>query len=156
MEVVVNEKVSILTFLLDHTEIAWKYLLFAFFLQPLKYPKSVFIILIYVFCEMFSWYSTLRKSPLSSTGLINFNPHFISEFLMEFLTKENGFDENTAVIILFYLDLSSYVITIIGASISDSFLGKFKAIIIFSFVYMLGYITLSIVSLSSWKPTMIR
>lgn len=153
MEVVVNEKVSILTFLLDHTE---KYLLFAFFLQPLKYPKSVFIILIYVFCEMFSWCSTLRKSPLFLTGLINFNPHFISEFLMEFLTKENGFDENTAVIIWFYLELSSYVITMIGASISDSFLGKFKAIFVFSFVYMLGYITLSIVSLSSWKPTMIR
>ena len=95
-----------------------------------RFPKHVFLIILNEFCERFSYYG-------------------IRTILALYLTKFIGIDRDTTTAIYSAFTAICYFTPVIGAIISDGYLGKFKTILYLSIVYLIGEI---ILCLTSFKP----
>ncbi|XP_018358081.1 PREDICTED: solute carrier family 15 member 1-like isoform X2 [Trachymyrmex cornetzi] len=93
--------------------------------QKVKYPKSVFFIISNEFCERFSYYGMRTV---------------LSLYLFNML----GYSESTSTIIYHVFSSLVYFFPLIGAIISDSWLGKFNTIFYLSIIYSLGQVILSL------------
>ncbi|KAJ8924659.1 hypothetical protein NQ315_000810 [Exocentrus adspersus] len=98
--------------------------------QKLPYPKSVFFIISNEFCERFSYYG-------------------MRTILVLYLTNILLFSESDAKIIYHGFTVFAYFFPIIGAILSDNYLGKFRTIFYLSIVYASGSVLLA---LTSAKP----
>lgn len=85
------------------------------------------------------------------TKLTNF--FIFSAILSLYLSNKLGYGEDTATTLYHAFSMCVYFFPLIGAIVSDSWLGKFKTIAYLSVVYMLGNITLSTGSLPYWALT---
>ncbi|KYM83981.1 Solute carrier family 15 member 1 [Atta colombica] len=93
--------------------------------EKVKYPKSVFFIISNEFCERFSYYGMRTV---------------LSLYLFNML----GYSESTSTIIYHVFSSLVYFFPLIGAIISDSWLGKFNTILYLSIIYSLGQVILSL------------
>jgi dipeptide/tripeptide permease len=94
------------------------------------FPKHVCLIILNEFCERFSYYG-------------------IRTVLILYLTKFILIDDGTATAIYSAFTVICYFTPVIGAIISDGYIGKFKTILYLSIVYLIGEI---ILCLTSFKP----
>lgn len=58
--------------------------------------------------------------------------------LVLYLTRKLFYDDDTATVIYHGFTVMVYLLTLFGAIISDSFLGKFKTILYLSIIYAIG------------------
>ncbi|XP_077280577.1 solute carrier family 15 member 2 isoform X2 [Temnothorax americanus] len=93
--------------------------------QKVKYPKSVFFIISNEFCERFCYYGMRTV---------------LSLYLFNML----GYSEDTSTIIYHVFTCFVYFFPLLGAIISDSWLGKFNTIFYLSIIYALGQVILSL------------
>lgn len=92
----------------------------ATFWQALRaFPLPVFFIIGNEFCERFAYYGMKAVLPMYLTGWL-------------------GFSENTATTIIHSFNFSAYFFTIFGGIMSDSVLGRFYTIFIFTAIYVVG------------------
>ncbi|XP_031637999.1 solute carrier family 15 member 2-like [Contarinia nasturtii] len=87
--------------------------------QKLAYPKRVFLIIGNEFCE-------------------RFNYHGMKAILAFYLRFKLGFTENDATVLYHAFVTLVYFTCIIGAVLSDVWLGKFKTILYLSILYVIG------------------
>ncbi|XP_015833535.1 peptide transporter family 1 isoform X1 [Tribolium castaneum] len=99
-------------------------------LERIPYPKSVFFIISNEFCERFSYYG-MRT--------------ILSLYLRDIL----DFTEGDSTVIYHTFTMLAYFFPLLGAIISDNWLGKFKTILYVSIIYATGNILLA---LSSAEP----
>ncbi|VVC33648.1 Hypothetical protein CINCED_3A018729 [Cinara cedri] len=92
--------------------------------EKLKYPKCVWFIVLNELCERFSYYGLRTVLVLYLTTILKFNG-----------------DESTIIFHSFVF--MAYFMPLIGATMADSYLGKFQTIIWFSIVYALGNVVLT-------------
>ncbi|XP_075228642.1 peptide transporter family 1-like isoform X2 [Lycorma delicatula] len=97
--------------------------------KEIKYPKAVFFIISNELCERFSYYG-------------------MRTILAIYLQKRLRYSENAATIIFHLFVMLCYFFPLVGAVIADSYLGRFRTIIYFSFVYAIGNIVLALSSVS--------
>ncbi|XP_065570376.1 solute carrier family 15 member 2-like isoform X2 [Artemia franciscana] len=93
--------------------------------KKLKYPRSVFFIVVNEFCERFSYYG-------------------MRTILSLYLNKALGFPEDTATVLYHVFIMLCYFTPILGAIVADTFLGKYKTILYVSILYAVGNVVLSV------------
>ena len=96
--------------------------------KELKYPTSIYFIMGNEFCERFSFYGMRAVLVL-----------YLHQFLL--------LDENTAVSRMHLFTAGAYVTTLLGAFISDSYLGRYRTILYISLVYVLGSAVMSVTAI---------
>ncbi|KAM9962500.1 hypothetical protein ACTFIR_005408 [Dictyostelium discoideum] len=96
--------------------------------DPNKFPTSFPFILGNEICERFSFYG-------------------IKTILISYLTNYMEYSDDKSTVILHSFNFVAYLFPILGAYIADAKIGKFKTILIFSIVYVLGSIVLSVTSI---------
>ncbi|KAJ9066660.1 hypothetical protein DSO57_1007465 [Entomophthora muscae] len=94
-----------------------------------KFPTAVYFIIPNEFCERFCYYG-------------------IRNLLNQYLKTGYGFEEYKAKSQVHLFNGLVYMFPLVGAALSDSFLGKYKTIVYLSFVYLLGNTLLSIFSIN--------
>ncbi|XP_050514437.1 peptide transporter family 1-like isoform X2 [Diabrotica virgifera virgifera] len=94
-------------------------------MEKIPYPKSVFFIVSNEFCERFSYYG-------------------MRTILILYLTNILLFSESQSLVTYHSFSMAVYFFPIIGAIISDSFLGKFNTILYVSMIYASGSILLAL------------
>ncbi|XP_019766198.2 peptide transporter family 1 isoform X1 [Dendroctonus ponderosae] len=94
-------------------------------LEKLPYPKSVFFIVSNEFCERFSYYG-------------------MRTILTLYLTEMLKYTEASAKVLYHTFTMFVYFFPILGAIVSDSWLGKFRTILYVSMVYAVGSILLAL------------
>ncbi|XP_059472320.1 peptide transporter family 1-like [Neocloeon triangulifer] len=99
----------------------------------LKYPKAVFFIISNEFCERFCYYG-MRT--------------ILSLYLVQWLM----YSEDTATVVYHAFAAFCYFTPIIGAIIADSWLGRFKTILILSIVYAIGSISIALSAIPDFIP----
>ncbi|GAB1869931.1 Solute carrier family 15 member 1 [Camponotus japonicus] len=92
--------------------------------EKLKYPKSVFFIVTNEFCERFCFYGMRTVLALYLSDMLKYN-------------------ESTAVIIYHVFIFFAYFSPVLGAIVSDSWLGKYRTIFYLSIIYAIGQLLLS-------------
>lgn len=92
--------------------------------QKIKYPKSVFFIVTNEFCERFSFYGMRTILALYLSDMLKYN-------------------EDTATMIYHVFICFVYFFPLLGAIISDSWLGKYRTIFYVSVIYAIGQLILS-------------
>ena len=92
--------------------------------NPNKMPVAVYYILPNEMAERFCFYG-------------------ISPLLNEFFAVYLNLGKKVAVEMVHIFKFASYFTPLLGAAISDSFLGKYETIVILSFVYLIGTALLS-------------
>ncbi|XP_011866466.1 PREDICTED: solute carrier family 15 member 1 isoform X2 [Vollenhovia emeryi] len=93
--------------------------------QKPKYPKSVFFIISNEFCERFCYYGMRTVLSLYLYSMLKYS-------------------ESTSTIIYHVFTCFVYFFPLIGAIISDSWLGKFYTIFYLSIIYAIGQVILSL------------
>ncbi|XP_054729960.1 peptide transporter family 1 isoform X2 [Anastrepha obliqua] len=93
--------------------------------KKLPYPKSVFFIISNEFCERFNYYG-------------------LRTILVLYLTRQLLYSSDDATVIFHVFTMLVYFLCIVGAIISDSWLGKFKTIFYLSLVYVCGSVLVSL------------
>ncbi|XP_011696789.1 PREDICTED: solute carrier family 15 member 1 isoform X2 [Wasmannia auropunctata] len=93
--------------------------------QKPKYPKAVFFIISNEFCERFSFYGMRTVLSLYLFNMLRYS-------------------ESTSTIIYHVFTCFVYFFPVVGAIISDSWLGKFNTILYLSIIYALGQVILSL------------
>ncbi|XP_033222641.1 solute carrier family 15 member 1-like [Belonocnema kinseyi] len=104
----------------------------------MKYPRSIFLIIATEFCER-----------LSFCGLRTILSLYLRNVLL--------FQENEATIIYHIFIMFCYLVPVIGAILADSFFGRFRTILYFSVVYIIGNILMCIAAtppISFWPICM--
>ncbi|KAM9991671.1 hypothetical protein ACTFIZ_005063 [Dictyostelium cf. discoideum] len=96
--------------------------------DPNKFPTSFPFILGNEICERFSFYG-------------------IKTILILYLTNYMEYSDDKSTVILHSFNFVAYLFPILGAYIADAKIGKFKTILIFSIVYVVGSIVLSVTSI---------
>ncbi|KAJ6638176.1 Peptide transporter family 1 [Pseudolycoriella hygida] len=96
------------------------------------YPKSIFFIISNEFCERFMYYG-------------------MRTVLVLYLTRKLFWDDDTATIIYHLFTTLVYFFSVLGAILSDSWLGKFKTILYLSIVYSCGSILMSFTAIPDWN-----
>lgn len=99
----------------------------------LKYPRSVFFIVTNEFCERFCYYGMRTVLTLYMRNIL-------------------GFSESTSVVLYHTFIMLCYFTPVLGAIIADSWLGKFKTILILSIFYACGSIILSVAAIPNTLP----
>ena len=94
------------------------------------FPKQVFLIILNEFCERFSYYG-------------------LRTVLIIYLTKFISVPDNTATAYYHAFTMICYFSPILGAIISDGYIGKFRTIVYLSILYFIGEL---ILCLTSIKP----
>lgn len=92
------------------------------------YPKSIFFIISNEFCERFMYYG-------------------MRTVLVLYLTRKLFWDDDTATIIYHLFTTLVYFFSVLGAILSDSWLGKFRTILYLSCVYSCGSILMSLTAM---------
>lgn len=87
--------------------------------KKLKYPRSIPFIISNEFCERFNYYG-------------------MRTILVLYLTRKLDYDDDTATVMYHSFTTLVYFMCVIGAIISDSWLGKFRTILYLSLVYVCG------------------
>ncbi|XP_059472318.1 solute carrier family 15 member 1-like isoform X2 [Neocloeon triangulifer] len=100
---------------------------------PLKYPKSVFFIVTNEFCERFCFYGMRTILALYLVQYLNYN-------------------EDNATVVYHAFVSFCYLTPLIGAVIADSWLGRFKTILILSLVYAIGSVSISLSAIPNFIP----
>ncbi|CAB3386070.1 Hypothetical predicted protein [Cloeon dipterum] len=100
---------------------------------PLKYPKSVFFIITNEFCERFCYYGMRTILSLYFVAWLNYTED-------QATTAYHGF------LVLCYFT------PVLGAIVADSWLGRFKTILILSIVYAFGSVFISLSAIPSFLP----
>ncbi|CAG9821728.1 unnamed protein product [Phaedon cochleariae] len=95
--------------------------------KKLPYPKSVFFIVSNEFCERFSYYG-------------------MRTILVIYLTNILLYSEADAKIVYHTFTMFVYFFPVLGAILSDSYLGKFNTILYVSMIYAAGSILLALAS----------
>ncbi|XP_075155067.1 peptide transporter family 1 [Haematobia irritans] len=98
--------------------------------KKMPYPKSVFFIISNEFCERFNYYG-------------------MRTILVLYLSRQLNYSDDTATVIFHIFTMFVYFLCILGAIISDSWLGKFKTILYLSLVYVCGSV---LVTLGAMPP----
>jgi solute carrier family 15 (oligopeptide transporter), member 1 len=98
-----------------------------------RYPKSIYFIMGNEFCERFSYYGMRAV---------------LAVYLADFL----GFSENSAVSSMHLFTMAAYFTPLLGAVLSDAYLGKYKTILYLSVVYTFGLVILSVCSVPGVMP----
>lgn len=93
------------------------------------YPLSIFFIVVNEFCERFSYYG-------------------MRALLILYFTQFIGWDFNLATAVYHTFVALCYLTPILGALISDSWLGKFRTIVSLSIVYTIGQAVTAISSIN--------
>uniref|UniRef100_A0A0P5N991 Oligopeptide transporter 1 n=1 Tax=Daphnia magna TaxID=35525 RepID=A0A0P5N991_9CRUS len=99
----------------------------------LKYPKSVFFIVINEFCERFNYYGMRTVLTLYMKQILNFS-------------------EDKATVLYHTFLMLCYFTPIPGAILADTYLGKFKTIAILSCIYAFGSILLAVAAIPNFLP----
>ncbi|KAK4036170.1 hypothetical protein OUZ56_028236 [Daphnia magna] len=99
----------------------------------LKYPKSVFFIVVNEFCERFNFYGMRTVLTLYMKQILDFS-------------------EDKATVLYHTFLMLSYFTTIPGAILADTYLGKFKTIAILSCIYAFGSIMLAVAAIPNFLP----
>ncbi|XP_046443386.1 solute carrier family 15 member 1-like [Daphnia pulex] len=99
----------------------------------LKYPKSVFCIIVNEFCERFNFYGMRTVLTLYMSQILNFSEDKATIFYHSFL-------------------MLSYFSPIPGSILADTYLGKFKTIAILSIFYAFGSIILAVAAIPNFLP----
>ncbi|XP_029170893.1 peptide transporter family 1-like isoform X2 [Nylanderia fulva] len=92
--------------------------------QKIKYPKSVFFIITNEFCERFSFYG-------------------MRTILALYLSNMLKYSESAATMIYHVFICFVYFFPLVGAIVSDSWLGKYRTIFYVSIIYSIGQLILS-------------
>uniref|UniRef100_A0A1L8E2G7 Oligopeptide transporter 1 n=2 Tax=Nyssomyia neivai TaxID=330878 RepID=A0A1L8E2G7_9DIPT len=90
-----------------------------------KYPKQIGFIILNELCERFNYYG-------------------MRTVLVLYLTRQLLFDQDTATVIYHSFTSAVYFLTVVGAIIADSWLGKYRTILYLSIVYVIGSTLLSL------------
>ncbi|XP_045033705.1 solute carrier family 15 member 1 isoform X2 [Daphnia magna] len=99
----------------------------------LKYPKSVFFIVVNEFCERFNFYGMRTVLTLYMKQILDFS-------------------EDKATVLYHTFLMFSYFTPIPGAILADTYLGKFKTIAILSCIYAFGSIMLAVAAIPNFLP----
>lgn len=99
----------------------------------LKYPKSVFFIVINEFCERFNYYGMRTVLTLYMKQILDFS-------------------EDKATVLYHTFLMLCYFTPIPGAILADTYLGKFKTIAILSCIYAFGSILLAVAAIPNFLP----
>ena len=95
-----------------------------------RFPKHVILIILNELCERFSYYG-------------------LRTVLILYLTQFIKINDNTATAYYHAFTMICYFTPVIGAIISDGYIGKFRTILYISIVYCIGEL---ILSLTAMKP----
>lgn len=113
--------------------------------KKLPYPKSIFFIIGFVFCERFNflgmhseWSWECSISVCEIVGFPRLSVIFSAAVQILYFTDKLMFDKDTATVLFHTFTTMVYFMCILGAILSDCFLGKFKTILYLSLVYTLG------------------
>jgi proton-dependent oligopeptide transporter, POT family len=98
-----------------------------------KYPKGIPYIIGNELAERFSYY-----------GMRAILVVFMTQYLMNTAGENDPMTENEATTWFHLFSMANYFFPIIGAIVSDVFLGKYRTIISLSIVYVLGHAALAI------------
>lgn len=93
----------------------------------LKYPKTVFLIILNEFCERFSYYG-------------------IRTVLFLYLTNFIKMEQHSATAIYHAFTVICYFTPVFGAILADGYLGLYKTILFVSIVYFIGEVILTLTS----------
>ncbi|XP_037937528.1 peptide transporter family 1 [Teleopsis dalmanni] len=93
--------------------------------KKLPYPKSIFFIISNEFCERFNYYG-------------------MRTVLVLYLSRQLDYSDDAATIIFHIFTMAVYFLCVLGAIISDSWLGKFKTIMYLSMVYVCGSVMVAL------------
>ncbi|XP_015515414.2 peptide transporter family 1 isoform X1 [Neodiprion lecontei] len=93
-------------------------------LTKLRYPRSVFFIILNEFCERFSYYG-------------------IRTILVLYLRNKLYYSDDTSTVIYHVFSMLAYFFPLIGAMLADSLLGKFRTIFYVSIIYAIGQLVLT-------------
>ncbi|XP_074032363.1 peptide transporter family 1 isoform X2 [Leptinotarsa decemlineata] len=96
--------------------------------KKLPYPKSVFFIICNEFCERFNYYG-------------------MRTILVLYLTDILLYSNADAKIIYHSFTMFAYFFPVLGAILSDSYLGKFRTILYVSMIYAVGSILLALTAI---------
>ena len=77
--------------------------------------------------------------------------YFQTAILLIYLIQKLKYDEADATVIFHLSAMAVYMSSILGAIIADSWLGKFKTILILSCVYAIGSLTVAFGAVEQWK-----
>jgi solute carrier family 15 (oligopeptide transporter), member 1 len=116
--------------------------------QKLKYPRAIPFIILNEFCERFSYYGMRSESAVICV-LIKLKFSFSTAILVLYLNRKLMLKEDDATIIYHIFTLLLYFSCIFGL-ICDSFLGKFKTIIILSITCAIGNFMVTIGAVEPW------
>ncbi|XP_066154994.1 peptide transporter family 1-like isoform X2 [Euwallacea fornicatus] len=100
--------------------------------KKLPYPKSVFFIVTNEFCERFSFYG-------------------MRTILILYLTEILLYTETSAKMVYHGFAMFVYFFPLLGAILSDSWLGKFRTIFYISIIYAIGSILLALTAIDTLK-----
>ncbi|KAI8992110.1 POT family-domain-containing protein [Mycotypha africana] len=107
---------------------------------PDKIPFSAFLVIIIEFCERFTYY-----------GLSGPFQNYIQNPAPASYPAEKagamGKGQQTATALTTFFQFWCYITPIIGAVIADQYLGKYRAILLFSIIYFIGLIILTLTSI---------
>ncbi|KAJ9066664.1 hypothetical protein DSO57_1007469 [Entomophthora muscae] len=97
--------------------------------DPSKYPPAIFFIIPNEMCERFCFYG-------------------IKNLLNQYMKSAFGMEEHMAKAQSHMFNGLVYLFPLVGAAVSDSFLGKYHTIVCFSVVYLIGNALLSLFSIN--------
>jgi len=101
--------------------------------KKLKYPISVFFIVVNEFCERFSYYGMRTVLTL-----------YLRDILL--------FDENVSTVLYHVFVMLCYFTPVFGAILADTYLGKFRTILYLSILYAAGNVILSVAAIPNTLP----
>ncbi|GAB0094456.1 peptide transporter family 1 [Sergentomyia squamirostris] len=90
-----------------------------------KYPKQIGFIILNELCERFNFYG-------------------MRTVLVLYLTRSLLFNQDTATVIYHSFTSAVYFLTVVGAIIADSWLGKYRTILYLSIIYVIGSLLMSL------------
>lgn len=99
--------------------------------KKLKYPRAIPFIISNEFCERFNYYG-------------------MRTILVLYLTRKLDYDDDTATVLYHSFTTLVYFMCVIGAIISDSWLGKFRTILYLSLVYVGGSTLIALGAIPTW------
>lgn len=109
-----------------------------FCLQKLRYPISVFLIIANEFCERFCFYGMRSNNILASDVFTIWFWFGISAILALYLVQRLDYTEQQASVTFHAFTMLVFATCLLGAILSDSWLGRYNTILYLSIVYAIG------------------
>ncbi|KAG2230799.1 hypothetical protein INT48_008740 [Thamnidium elegans] len=105
-----------------------------------KIPKAAFLVILIEFCERFTYYGL--SGPFQNYIQHENPPSYPAE-----QPGAMGKGQQVATSLTTFFQFWCYITPILGAIVADQFLGKYKTILIFSIIYFVGLIILTLTSI---------